>query len=208
MRTSTAYFAGAGTVLAAIVGGLGGGLLIADMVSPKSPKQGTELSRLERRMSAEPVAASNAPSEPVQYLNVTAPQFAAAPPVEAKTDSPNSAPPSVPSSASAPPPASAAPTDTAATAPPAGAPPVVNEQVAASSDAYAKARDTEVKRASERRRAERRQQWVEKRRQPPKRDVELQAVEEKVREVTEPNREFAAEPVRLEMPQIRLFGAD
>ena len=36
MRASTAYFAGAGTVMAAIVGGIGGGLLFADMVSPKS----------------------------------------------------------------------------------------------------------------------------------------------------------------------------
>ena len=46
MRASTAYFAGAGTVIAAIVAGVGGGLVIADMISPKSPKQGTELSRL------------------------------------------------------------------------------------------------------------------------------------------------------------------
>ena len=40
MRASTAYFAGAGTVIAAIVGGIGGGLLFADMVSPKTPKAG------------------------------------------------------------------------------------------------------------------------------------------------------------------------
>ena len=53
MRASTAYFAGAGTVIAAIAAGVGGGLLIADMVSPKTPK--TELSRLERRMSPEPI---------------------------------------------------------------------------------------------------------------------------------------------------------
>jgi hypothetical protein len=51
MRASTAYFAGVGTVIAAIVAGIGGGLVIADMISPKSPKQGTELSRPERRMS-------------------------------------------------------------------------------------------------------------------------------------------------------------
>src|SRR3979409_2737950 len=49
MRASMAYFAGAGTVIAAIVGGVGGGLLISDMISPKSPKQAAELTRLERR---------------------------------------------------------------------------------------------------------------------------------------------------------------
>ena len=32
MRTSMAYFAGAGTVIVAIVAGLGGGLVIANMV--------------------------------------------------------------------------------------------------------------------------------------------------------------------------------
>src|SRR6267378_3051553 len=67
MRASMAYFAGAGTVIAAIVGGVGGGLLIADMISPKSPK-GTEMSRLERRMSAEPIQVTTKPSEPVPYL--------------------------------------------------------------------------------------------------------------------------------------------
>ena len=34
MRASMAYFAGAGTVIAAIAGRVGGGLLIADMVIP------------------------------------------------------------------------------------------------------------------------------------------------------------------------------
>ncbi len=68
MRASMAYFAGAGTVIVAIAGGVGGGLLIADMVSPKSPKQGVEQTRLERRMSPEPIPAANEPAEPVQYL--------------------------------------------------------------------------------------------------------------------------------------------
>jgi hypothetical protein len=66
MRTSTAFFAGAGTVLAAIAAGLGGGLLIADMVSPHSSRQ--EMTRLERRISPEPIPVSNAPSEPVPIL--------------------------------------------------------------------------------------------------------------------------------------------
>src|SRR5882757_6269413 len=91
MRASMAYFAGAGTVIAAIVGGVGGGLLIADMVSPKSPKQGVEQTRLERRMSPEPiqVQAATGASEPVPYLAApqpSAPASAAAPaPIQANT---------------------------------------------------------------------------------------------------------------------------
>src|ERR1700730_7611867 len=96
MRAATAYFAGAGTVIAAIVAGVGGGLLIADMLSPKSPKQGTEMTRLERRMSPEPIPAA-APSEPVPYLSAPQPSapskiVAAAPPLApAQTEAATSA---------------------------------------------------------------------------------------------------------------------
>ena len=76
MRSSMAYFAGAGTVIAAIAAGLGGGLLISNIVSPHAPR--TELSRLELRMSERPILATNAPSEPVE--NEVSPQ---AKPVEA-----------------------------------------------------------------------------------------------------------------------------
>ena len=82
MRASTAYFAGAGTVVAAIVAGVGGGLVIADMINPKPAKQGIEMTRLERRMSPEPIPAAPGPSEPVQYLAApqpSAPAVAAAP---------------------------------------------------------------------------------------------------------------------------------
>ena len=71
MRTSTAYFAGVGTVVAAVVAGLGGGLLISNIVSPHSPK--TEMSKLEQRMSSKPIPVVNAPSEPVSYLAATQP---------------------------------------------------------------------------------------------------------------------------------------
>ena len=76
MRISTAYFAGAGTVVAAIVAGVSGGLLMGDVISPKSTKPGTEMSRLERRMAPDPIPASVAASEPVPYL--AAPQLTAA----------------------------------------------------------------------------------------------------------------------------------
>ncbi len=55
MRTSTAYFAGVGTVVAAVVVGLGGGMLISNIVSPHAPK--IEMSKLELRMSEKPIQA-------------------------------------------------------------------------------------------------------------------------------------------------------
>jgi hypothetical protein len=198
MHASMAYFAGAGTVIAAIVGGVGGGLLIADMVSPKSPKQGVETTRLERRMSPEPIPvsnapspASNAPSEPVPYL--AAPQLSA----------PNAAVAAVPAQKQTEP-ENSKPADTAAAPQPAT--PVVQavarEQSAASDDAVAKPRVTE------RRRAERRPQWTERRRHQPRQDQDLRAVEEKVRDETEPRQRLVAEPVRMERPRILLFGEE
>jgi hypothetical protein len=200
MRASMAYFAGAGTVIAAIVVGVGGGLLIADMVSPKSPKQGVETTRLERRMAPEPIPVSNAPSEPVPYLaapQLPAPNAAvAAVPAQKQTEPENSA--STP----------AKPADTAAQPATPAVQVVAREQPAAADDAAAKARDADVKRATDKRRAERRPQWTERRRYQPRQDQDLRAVEEKIREETEPRREFAAEPVRMERPRILLFGAE
>jgi pyruvate/2-oxoglutarate dehydrogenase complex dihydrolipoamide acyltransferase (E2) component len=129
-----AYFAGAGTVIAAIVGGVGGGLLIAEMVSPKSPKQGVEQTRLERRTLPAPIAASSAPSEPVQYLSAPQlpPSGAAAEPVPAQTQVDNSAskPPQPVDAAAAPQIAAQAPQPAAA-----AVQPVAREQTAAADDA-------------------------------------------------------------------------
>jgi hypothetical protein len=83
---------------------------------------------------------------------------------------------------------------------------VALEQTAAPEDAFAKARDADVRRAVEKRRVERRQQWAEKRRQ--RQQQELRAVEGKAREETEPRQEFAVEPVKIEFPRIRLFDPD
>ena len=58
MRTSTAYFAGVGTVIVAVVAGLGGGVVISNIVSPHAPR--TEMSKLELRMSERPIPAANA----------------------------------------------------------------------------------------------------------------------------------------------------
>jgi hypothetical protein len=213
MRASTAYFAGAGTVLVAIVTGLGGGFLVADIINPKSSKHGTEMTRLEQRMSPQPIAATAAPAQPVLYLGAVqpnAPGTAAA--VPAPAEPANSTQTEAASSTSTP----AQPSD-ASTAKPqpaaseaAAAQAVAHERAAAApDDAIAKARDIDVKRV-EKRRIERRQQWAERRRyQQRRQEQELRAVEERVREDTYPTRQaFREEPARIESPQIRLFGQD
>jgi hypothetical protein len=81
MRTSTAYFAGIGTVVAAVGAGLGGGYLAANVTHP--PTQA--VSKLERRMSAEPIAVSTAPAEPVPQVAATAPTKPAAAPAQEQT---------------------------------------------------------------------------------------------------------------------------
>ena len=204
MRASTAYFAGAGTVIAAIVAGVGGGLVIADMISPKSPRQGTEMTRLERRMSAEPIQAAPGPSEPVQYL--ATPQLSAAvAPVAAAPAQAQAQTEAGDSGSTRAQPAIARPAVSDAQAATSVAQPAAREQTAAPENALAMARTAEAKRAMERRRAERRQQWAEKRRQ--RQQQELRAVEQTVREDTEP-RQFVAEPVRMQAPQFRLFGSE
>ena len=210
MRTSMAYFAGAGTVIVAIVAGLGGGLVIANMVNPQPAKQGIETSLMERR-KAEPVAVKVGPSEPVQYLAAPAMPAAAAP--APQTEAVNSAPSVAPSAAVA----AAAPA--AQPAPPAAEPSTAAAQEprrAISQDTFAKAqeadiqRDPEAKRLMEKRKVERerRQQWADKRRYQARQQQDLREVEEAGREETEPRRQSAIEPARIETPQIRLFGSE
>ena len=69
-------------------------------------------------------------------------------------------------------------------------------------------RDADAKPAVDKHRFERRRQWAERRREPRRHEQDLDAVEQSVREDTEPRREFAVEPAKIEMPRIRLFGAD
>jgi hypothetical protein len=213
MRASMAYFAGAGTVIAAIVCGVGGGLLIADMISPKSPKQ--ELTLLERR-TPPPIQAVAGASEPVPYLAPPQPSApssstAAAPATtQANTQADNSAStpaPPVDTAAGSKAAVSAAQPATATTQA-AAREQTANPQTVTSEEALAKPRDADVKRTTERRRFERRQQRTEKRRYQPRPDQELREVEDRVREETEPRRQFAVEPVRIERPLIRLFGSE
>ena len=196
MRTTTAYFAGVGTVVAAVVAGLGGGLLISNIVNPHEPK--TEMSKLELRMS-KPIPASNAPSEPVPYVDASQVVPAAANAAQAQPQQPAAPQPAETVAAASPPPPDATPAvETAQPAP--------REQTAAPENAFAKARDADVKRVTEKRKTERRQQWTERRRH--RWDREPRDVEEKVREEGEPRGAFTAERVGLEMPRIRLFDFD
>ena len=210
MRTSMAYFAGAGTVVAAIVAGIGGGLVIANIVSPHSSKNGTEMSRLEQRMSARPIPVIAAPSEPVPYLAATQATatnpVVAAPAVQAQQEQPKQT--EAANAVSPPTDATAARDRTAVQSAPA-AQPVAREQAASPQDAFAKVRDADPRRAVvEKRRYDRRQQWAEKRRYQQRQDQQLRDVEQKVREETEPTQAFAAEPVKLEMPRISLFESE
>lgn len=241
MRTTTAFFAGAGTIVVALAMGLGGGMLISNIVSPHLPKEGAELSKMERR-TTEPTSVSNAPSEPVSYRDATqaaaikpvtvspAPQAQAeeAQPLQAQSQTQQAQPPAQQANA-APSPAvqpSAKPADpqparnvnSTSQQPASNSQSTPSTQTAArepsasSDEALAKARDADVKRAvrraEERRKAERRERWAERRRYRGRGDDELRDVELKVREETESPRVFAAEPARIEMPRIRLFGDD
>jgi hypothetical protein len=223
MRASTAYFAGAGTVIAAIAGGVGGGLLFADIVSPQTPKQ--ELTRLEQRMSAQPIQVKTG-SEPAATSAAPPPTTAAAPAIPAPEQPPaqntaaapapaervqaqNVISPAAASTAEAPaatqPPAAPAPSE------PKASPPAQKQAATVPEDSLAKARDVDIKRAAtEKRRTERRQQWSEKRRTQQRQDPdqELREVEQKVRQETETRPIFASEPARAEMPRIRLFDLD
>jgi hypothetical protein len=231
MRISTAYFAGVGTVIMAVGAGLGGGYLAANVTHP--PTQA--VSKLERRMSAEPITVSTAPAEPVPHVAAADPTKPAAAPAQEQTQQQSQ----TPTEAAAPPAAPARteekPTNNVAAAQPIQPPPQpsksadqVDEKIAAPREVYARASDADIKRAdAEKRRAERRQQWTDKRRLKQPREQEIEAVEARVREVTEPRRirireegeprdlfaeprrrDMFAEPARSETPRIRLFDQD
>jgi hypothetical protein len=232
MRISTAYFAGVGTVIVAVAAGLGGGYLAANVTNP--PTQG--VSKLERRMSAEPITVATAPAEPVSRVVATNPASAPSQPqplpqpqTEAAAPSANAAPSTNTNNVRAEEKAASeekTANNVAAVRPvqpslqPVKSAEQTEEKIAAAPrDAFARDRDADLKRAdAEKRRAERRQRWADKRRFQQPREQELEAVEERVREVTEPRRirirqegeprEMFAEPARNETPRIRLFDQD
>lgn len=237
MRASTAYFVGAGTIVAAIAIGLGGGIVAGNIMNPIASKQGPDTSKMAQRVEAaapaNTPAAANAPSERVQYLTGTQ-AFGAviAAPAQAQDEAKSemkpaeTKPETQTTQAKAEPPAPS-PSRAAAVEPsreqakPASRPQAAKpaEQQASTEpsstvdNAYAKARDSDVKRASsERRRTERRERWAERHRydfreQRGMRDrTDWDDVARSVREDSDA-REYANRP-RSGFPQIRLFGSD
>ncbi|MBR0830801.1 hypothetical protein JQ596_35385 [Bradyrhizobium manausense] len=212
MRASTAYFVGAGTIVAAIAIGLGGGLIAGNIMHPVTSKQGPDTAKYEARTEPVAAVAARAPSERVQYLRGSQ-AFGAAilPPAQAEPQTKTaSTEPSVPAPA-----ANDAKTANTAAAPAAPAAKPAEQQAAretpaAPENAYAKASESDVKRAArEQRRAERRQHWAERRRQEmrePRDRTDWNDVARSVREDSE-SREFIASR-RPALPQIRLFGSD
>jgi hypothetical protein len=221
MRVTTAFFAGAGTVVVAIGAGLGGGLLLGDIMSPQQPKQpSSEMTRLEQRMSPQPIPANGA-TQPVPYMATT--QVAAtigeqaaqpkqeAPPPQAQPQAqPQQAPPQVQQASTQ----ASEPKQNPAAQPAAPADQSAARERAAPDDAFANARDADLKRDArrpedrDRRKAERRQQWderrqqwderrqqwVDKRKWRPRQDDDLNDVETSVREATESRPFFGREP--------------
>src|SRR5690349_8020517 len=172
MRATSAFFAGVGTVAVAIGAGLGGGLLLGELMSPHQPKYpSSEVTRLEQRGAPLPIPAKDGASQPVPYLS---PTQAAATVAEQPQQQAQPQPPPQPASTKPSEPkqqlekVNTTPQQAAATPQPAA-----SEQQsaardrAAPEDANAKARDTDLKRdarrADDRRKAERRQQWTDKR---------------------------------------------
>ena len=245
MRTSTAFFAGVGTVFVAIAAGLGGGLTIANLMSPQAPQYG----KVDRRASSD-APSTRDPMVPVPYLAATKESANAAVVVSPAAQKPaqpqqnEAANPSPPSAAT---PSSNVQANVAATGnQPAKTPEVVkpsdatqadasrasesapakpaasvqpvaaHEQASSPDDAYAKARDADLRRDADQKRAERRkaerrqQQWAERRRQQQSREQDdLRSVEQAVREDSEARAYpvYREAPSRAEFP-IRLFGDD
>ncbi|WP_314953030.1 hypothetical protein [Bradyrhizobium cosmicum] len=232
MRAATAYFVGAGTIVAAIAIGLGGGIVAGNIMNPIAPKQGPDTSKMAQRAeAAAATTASSAPSERIQYLTgsqtfgamIAAPAQAQdkaqaevrsdAKPDTQSTQASDEAPAARPRTAAVEPrkepikPAltsqAAKPAEQQASTEPSSSP----------DNAYAKAKDSDVKRAAtERRRAERRERWSERHRydyRDPRgvRDrTDWDDVARNIREDSE-TRDYAGRP-RGGFPQIRLFGPD
>jgi hypothetical protein len=212
MRASMAYLAGAGTVIAAIAAGLGGGVVISEIVSPHGSREPSKLEQRASSQQAQPApaqgpqanVASNAPGAPVPYLPATqaatTPAVVAPPPSHSPqpvTES-NNAAPQAPAPAKAEKTEATASTDTAKPAQPPvpqpspQAPQQASRDPASSTDnAYAKARDADLKELEAKKkaeRAERRQQWAaqraqqreqERQQREQQRDAEQQANEER-----------------------------
>ena len=191
MRTSTAFFAGAGTVIMVVAGGLGGGLMIANTMNPKAPAAQTKLERRAAEPSPSPSPSPGAAQAAVKDVPALAGQDGAKDGVKIQASSQSSAQAKTQSSA-------ATATNVPAASEPGPAPspsPQATQRDArdkpgAPDAAFAKARepdlkapDADTRRSAQKRQGRQHQQsvdhqpWVERRRmqRPPEadpRDVE------------------------------------
>ncbi|WP_375311352.1 hypothetical protein WHZ77_30630 [Bradyrhizobium sp. A5] len=225
MRASTAYFVGAGTIVAAIAIGLGGGIVAGNIMNPTAPKQGPDTGKMAQRaeVAARP-AMTNAPSERVQYITgsqtfgamiATPAQALDEARPEAKSDTQTTQANAEPPAPQPPQAAAVEPPMPASAAPPQNTKPTVQqaatEPPSSPENAYAKARDSDVKRtASDRRRIDRRERWAERsrydsREQRSTRDpIDWDDVARNVRA----DSDARDVPGRSRGPRIMLFGSD
>ena len=169
MRASTAFFVGIGTVCLAITGGLAGGLVIGNIMSPPPPKHASGAARLKQ--PSQPVPAASPLPDAASTLAFTDPSIKAK---AAGADQKEQQSQKTESSAAASPPAVTAASKSASTEEtskpadhPAARQPMQETQQAAPpnkasapEDAEAKARTSDLKHAADRRRAERAQRWA------------------------------------------------
>ncbi|HZR85951.1 MAG TPA: hypothetical protein VFB02_04060 [Bradyrhizobium sp.] len=179
MRASTAFFVGVGTVCLAITGGLAGGLVIGNIMSPPPAKHAAETTR--SKQPAQPMPAASPLPYAASTLAFTDPSMKPkAPPAdqkEPKVDSGTAAsPPPVPAvtkaaastgetSKPADHPTARQPAQEAQQAEPAKQEAAPAKQANAPEDANAKdanvkARNSDLKHAGDRRRASRAQRWA------------------------------------------------
>ena len=183
MRASIAYFAGVATVVVAIAAGLGGGLLLGDVIATPQGSKQAAATRLDQRAPIPEIAGAGRPLPFMAATEVAAPLVGADGSKEAEPQTTSKAQPQsqqVTVQAAEPkqsaernqPEQSAAPAQPVSTSEPAAA----NER-AAPEDAFAKARDDvgrrDTRRAErERRKAERREQRRQQRAEMRKRQRE------------------------------------
>jgi len=161
--TSTAVFAGIGTVVVAIAVGLSGGL-IANVMSPRPLKQGVETARLEQRAAPEPMPAHDAVPYVGAALAFIDPSIGGAAAAHDRKAAAGSPAPRTQQAgeATASGDQAARPADIAAFASQTegsqqGA---TDKEASAPEDAYARARAADQRSGAERRRAERAHRWV------------------------------------------------
>jgi hypothetical protein len=167
MRASTAFLVGVGTVGLAIIGGLGGGLLIGNMMSPSAPRHAAEAARVAQPKPSPAMPAASALPFAAATLAFTDPSIdGSTHQANHQADNNTTSSPAVSVAA-----AVASDQETKLSGSAAARQPTQEAQQAPSTkqpsvpeDAYGKARDSDLKHAADKRRAERAQRWADRRR--------------------------------------------